>query len=39
MKKLITILYFQLGVNVVGLPDIISHYLGKYFIHKSQFHK
>lgn len=26
MKKLITILYFQIGVNVIGLPDIFSLY-------------
>lgn len=29
MKKLITIIYFQIGVNVIGLPDIFSHEVKK----------
>lgn len=39
MKKLITIIYFQIGVNVIGLPDVISHNISKSFISKSIFHK
>lgn len=39
MKKLITIIYFQIGVNVIGLPDIFSHDLSSTVIHKSKYHK
>lgn len=28
MKKLIAMIYFQIGVNVIGLPEIISHDTG-----------
>jgi hypothetical protein len=37
MKKLITMIYFQIGVNVIGMPDIISHNLASTFISKSKF--
>ena len=37
MKKIITIIYFQVGVNVIGLPDIISHDIAKAFISKSKY--
>lgn len=30
MRKLITIIYFQIGVNVIGLPDVISHRIKNY---------
>jgi len=30
MKKLITVIYFQIGVNVIGFPDIISHKIKNY---------
>lgn len=30
MKKLITIVYFQIGVNVIGFPDIINHRIKNY---------
>lgn len=39
MKKLITIIYFQIGVNVIGLPDIFSHDLSYTIINKSKYHK
>lgn len=39
MKKLITIIYFQIGVNVIGLPDIFSHDLSYTIISKSKYHK
>jgi len=44
MKKLITIIYFQIGVNVIGLPDIISHVCGVFYpkkelINESKYHK
>lgn len=44
MKKLIGIIYFQIGVNVIGLPDIFSHniYENKLMyinVNKSKFHK
>ena len=37
MKKLITMVYFQIGVNVIGIPDIISHDLASTIISKSKF--
>ena len=39
MKKLILSVFFQVGVNVIGLPKIITHDLSKTIIHKSSFHK
>lgn len=38
MKKLIISVFFQVGVNVVGIPEIIKHDLLKTVIHKSIFH-
>lgn len=29
MKKHLAILAFQIGVNVIGLPNYYKHYLGK----------
>ena len=26
IRKLITVIYFQIGVNVIGIPEIIKHY-------------
>ncbi len=37
MKKLITIIYFQVGVNVIGLPEIIKHDISKAFISTSKY--
>lgn len=37
MKKLITIIYFQIGVNVIGLPEIFKHDLTKSFVSQSLF--
>lgn len=37
MKKLITIIYFQIGVNVIGLPDIFKHDISKTFISNSKY--
>lgn len=37
MKKLITIIYFQIGVNIIGLPEIISHDITKAFNSTSKF--
>lgn len=36
MKKLITMIYFQIGVNVIGLPEIFKHDLTeqKTFVNK-----
>lgn len=39
MKSLITAVYFQIGVNIIGIPEIIKHDLKKYFISKSLYHK
>ena len=39
MKKLIASVFFQIGVNVIGLPLIVTHDLSKTIIHKSLFHK
>lgn len=39
IKKIITSVCFQIGVNVIGLPEIITHDLSKAFIYKSKFHK
>jgi len=37
MKKIITSIYFQIGVNIIGLPEIIKHDLP--FFSQSKFHK
>lgn len=39
MKKLIISVFFQIGVNVIGIPEIVKHDLSKTFIHNSLFHK
>ena len=39
MRKLITIVFFQIGVNVIGIPEIFKHDISKTIIHKSIFHK
>lgn len=39
MRKLITAIYFQIGVNIIGIPEIVKHDLTKTFIYKSNFHK
>jgi hypothetical protein len=39
MGKLITMLYFQIGVNVIGLPELIKHDISKAFTSKSKFSK
>jgi hypothetical protein len=38
MKKLILSVFFQVGVNVIGLPEIITHDLSKTVVSKSIFH-
>jgi hypothetical protein len=37
IKKLITVVFFQIGVNVVGIPEIISHNIKSTIISKSIF--
>lgn len=39
MKALIVAVYFQIGVNVIGLPDIIKHDISSCYIGKSKFHR
>jgi len=41
MKKLILAVYFQCGVNVIGLPEIVKHDLSSTVVNtiKSKFHK
>lgn len=41
MKKLILSVYFQIGVNVIGLPEIIKHDLSGTIVntYKSKFHR
>jgi hypothetical protein len=39
LKKLIVSVSFQIGVNVIGLPEIITHDLKSTIISKSKFHK
>jgi hypothetical protein len=39
IKKLIISVSFQIGVNVIGLPEIITHDLTKTIINKSKFHR
>lgn len=39
MKKLITIVEFWIGVNVIGLPIIHTHDISKYIVTKSKYHK
>jgi len=40
MKKLITIIYFQIGVNIIGIPEIFKHTLTEKlysFVSKSKY--
>lgn len=37
LKKIITIIYFQIGVNIIGIPEILKHDISKTFISKSQY--
>lgn len=39
LKELIVKVSFVIGVNVIGLPEIVTHDLTGYFISKSKFHK
>ena len=39
MKKLIASIVFQIGVNVIGLPEFVRHYFAKSIVSKSLFHK
>ena len=39
MKKLIISVFFQIGVNVIGLPLIVMHDLSKTVVSRSNFHK
>jgi len=39
MKKLIISVFFQIGVNVIGLPVFVTHDLSKTIVGFSQFHK
>ena len=39
IKKLITMVTFQIGVNVIGLPEFFTHDLRKTIISKSNFNK
>lgn len=36
MKKIITILCFQIGVNVIGIPEIYKHYISTFWYKKKQ---
>jgi hypothetical protein len=38
MKKLIIIIYFQIGVTILGFPDIINHDISKSIISKSKYY-
>lgn len=37
VKKIITVVYFQIGVNIIGIPEIIKHDISKVFVSKSNF--
>ena len=41
IKHLISICTFQIGVNIIGLPEFVNHNINmnKYFTQKSKFHK
>jgi hypothetical protein len=39
IKNLIVSIAFQVGVDVLGFPCIVTHDLSKYIISKSKFHK
>lgn len=39
MKKLITSVYFYIGVNVIGIPELIEHDLLKTVTNKSVYHR
>jgi len=39
MKKLIISVFFQIGVNVIGLPLIVIHDLSKTVVSFSNFHR
>lgn len=39
LKKLILSVSFQIGVNVIGLPEIITHDLTKTIVSISKYHK
>lgn len=39
MKKIILSIYFQIGVNIIGIPEFIKHDFAKSLVLKSTFHK
>jgi hypothetical protein len=39
IKKIITVVSFQIGVNIIGLPIFENHDITKAYIYKSKFHK
>ena len=39
MKKLIISVFFQIGVNVIGIPEIVMHDLSKTVVSRSNFHR
>jgi hypothetical protein len=39
MKSLIVAVYFQIGVNVIGLPEIIKHDISKCYVSNSKYHR
>jgi len=39
MKKLITSVCFYIGVNVIGIPEMVKHDLSKSVVSKSVFHR
>ena len=43
LKKAIAVIYFQIGVNVIGIPEIIKHYKAiqgfSQILNTSQFHR
>jgi hypothetical protein len=39
LKKIIVLVTFQIGVNIIGLPIFITHYLSMYFISTSKIHR
>lgn len=34
MKKLITMIYFQIGVNIIGIPEIHKHDISTFWYKK-----
>ena len=37
LKKIITAVYFQIGVNIIGLPEIVKHDIVKAYKVESKY--